>query len=275
MKIFISEEVINKKKSFSFTYLCKYYLEILQTITEEHDEDIDCSFSTQRLEAKLLDAFEEIKIVKIDRKNYITLKDNVIDSKTCETIEETEVLQRAASILRKTILNTKGNKLPENLTTSDLLNGECQIPEHVFDFFSFALSYQCRRRNNANYMTKISSLAEDLIYVSNGRLKTSKHITLGMTLKSLTSSRKIVDIINKYGHCCSYHIIEELETRATITSLNRSKICPEEISKRCDLHTGVAFDNFDRFVETATGKDTLHDTVGIIYYTGNFTAKFF
>lgn len=29
--------------------------------------------------------------------------------------------------------------------------------------------------------------------------------------------------------------------------------------------TGIAFDNFDRFVDTLTGKDTLHDTVGIIY----------
>ncbi|GFS49548.1 hypothetical protein TNCV_2968411 [Trichonephila clavipes] len=28
---------------------------------------------------------------------------------------------------------------------------------------------------------------------------------------------------------------------------------------------GVAFDNFDRYVGTLTGKDTLHDTKGIIY----------
>ena len=31
--------------------------------------------------------------------------------------------------------------------------------------------------------------------------------------------------------------------------------------------TGLAFDNYDRFVETLTGKDTLHDTVGIAYQT--------
>ena len=28
------------------------------------------------------------------------------------------------------------------------------------------------------------------------------------------------------------------------------------------LSTGVAFDNFDRFIETLSGKDTLGDTVG-------------
>ena len=34
-----------------------------------------------------------------------------------------------------------------------------------------------------------------------------------------------------------------------------------------ELGTGVAFDNFNRFVETLSGKDTLHDTVGIVYQT--------
>ncbi|KAH0549583.1 hypothetical protein KQX54_010589 [Cotesia glomerata] len=31
------------------------------------------------------------------------------------------------------------------------------------------------------------------------------------------------------------------------------------------VYTGVAFDNFDRYVDTLNGKETLHDTVGIIY----------
>ena len=31
--------------------------------------------------------------------------------------------------------------------------------------------------------------------------------------------------------------------------------------------TGLAFDNCNHFVETSTGKDTLHDTVGMAYQT--------
>ncbi|CAD6203987.1 GSCOCG00012671001-RA-CDS, partial [Cotesia congregata] len=109
-------------------------------------------------------------------------------------------------------------------------------------------------------------IAADLVYnVSKGKMKTNKHITLGMTLKSLISSRKIVEIINRYGHCCSYHVVEELETEATFSSSTRSELCPDGIKKSSGLNTGVAFDNFDRFVDTASGKDTLHDTVGIIY----------
>ncbi|KAG8177854.1 hypothetical protein JTE90_027120 [Oedothorax gibbosus] len=86
-----------------------------------------------------------------------------------------------------------------------------------------------------------------------------------MSLRSLTSSRKIINIIHRYGHCISYSAIEELETEATYTSVQKSESCPETIVKSPHLCTGVAFDNFDRFVETKSGKDTLHDTVGIIY----------
>jgi hypothetical protein len=39
---------------------------------------------------------------------------------------------------------------------------------------------------------------------------------------------------------------------------------PETLLRRPDLNAGVAFDNFDLFVETLTGKDTLDDTVGIV-----------
>ncbi|GBP33294.1 hypothetical protein EVAR_30882_1 [Eumeta japonica] len=49
------------------------------------------------------------------------------------------------------------------------------------------------------------------------------------------------------------------------TSVSRTEICPEVINKEENLVAGMAFDNYDRFVDTKTGKDTLHDTVGIMY----------
>lgn len=105
--------------------------------------------------------------------------------------------------------------------------------------------------------------------VHNCNIKTPKHICLGMALKSLTSSRKVIDIINRYGHCISYSAVEELETEATFTSTLRTGLCPEAINKTQDLSAGVAYDNYDSFVETKAGKDTLHDTLGIIYQNIN------
>lgn len=42
-------------------------------------------------------------------------------------------------------------------------------------------------------------------------------------------------------------------------------ICPEDIQLSPEYCTGVAFDNCNRFFESCSGKDTLHDAVGIIY----------
>ncbi|GFT40150.1 hypothetical protein TNCV_782741 [Trichonephila clavipes] len=88
---------------------------------------------------------------------------------------------------------------------------------------------------------------------------------MGMTVKRLTSSRKMINILNRLGHCCNYNTLEELETEATISSVNRSQICPPDIIQSPSLSTCVAINNFDRYVDTLTGTDTLDDTVGIIY----------
>jgi len=101
--------------------------------------------------------------------------------------------------------------------------------------------------------------------LTNGRVKPSKQITLGITLKILTSSRKVIDILNRYNQCTTYNVIEELETELTYSSINQLGLCPPSVLLSPKLSTGVAFDNFDRFVETSNGKDTLHDTVGILY----------
>ncbi|GFW34023.1 hypothetical protein TNCV_287071 [Trichonephila clavipes] len=124
--------------------------------------------------------------------------------------------------------------LPAVMKMEDLINGECTIPEKLDRFFK-------------------------------ALIEPSKHITLGMTVKSLTSSRKMINILNRLGHCCNYNTLEKLETEATISSVNRSQICPPDSIQSPSLSTDVTFDNFDRYVDTLTGKDTLHDTVGIIY----------
>ena len=96
-------------------------------------------------------------------------------------------------------------------------------------------------------------------------MKTSKHMTLGMTLKSIRSSRKVFDLMKKFGHCCSYNVVEELETEATSSACNAFNVSPEDALLAPYYCTGLAFDNYDRFVETTSDKDTLHDTVGIFY----------
>lgn len=66
-------------------------------------------------------------------------------------------------------------------------------------------------------------------------------------------------------HMTGYNLAEELETEMTYTAVQDNKLIPTGIDAVRGCSTHVTFDNFDRFVDTTSGKDTMHDTVGIIY----------
>ena len=51
-----------------------------------------------------------------------------------------------------------------------------------------------------------------------GLKKPQKHLMLGIASQSLTGSKKVIEIMNRLGHCASYHTIEEVETEATFES---------------------------------------------------------
>ena len=93
----------------------------------------------------------------------------------------------------------------------------------------------------------------------------SKHLKLGLAVKKLTSSRKVLEILNTCGHTPSYHTIEEIENELTLNATTSTQLMPFGMKLETGLCTGVAVDNFDRYVETTSGKDILHDTVGIAY----------
>ena len=81
----------------------------------------------------------------------------------------------------------------------------------------------------------------------------------------MTGSKKVVEILNRYGYCTNYTIIEEIEYELTFSVTSETRIFPKEMVLDPGFCIGIAFDNFDRFVETLSRKDTLHDTMGIAY----------
>ena len=84
-------------------------------------------------------------------------------------------------------------------------------------------------------------------------------------MKSLTGSRKVIEVLNRLGHSISYSAVEEIETELTFEGTKENRLIPQQMTMDSEAGVGLAFDNFDRFVETLSGKDTLHDTVGIAY----------
>lgn len=266
---FIRKNVIEKGRCYFLSYLHRYYVDLLEKVSVEHSDKIDVTFTPQHLEDKIIKILsQQIKFFTTHNKKVIAPNHlRAIDDEVFENLKDEDILQRAALLLRNSILEIKKKPLPDIISTQHLIDGEASVPQKLLDFYYTMLGGCSRKRkNSAKCARQVHSYSEDIVYaVHNGKIKTSKHIMLGILLKSLTSSRKVIDIINRYGHCISYQGIEELETESTYTSIAKSSLCPENIKKTPDLCTGVAYDNFDRFVETRNGKDTLHDTVGIIY----------
>ena len=169
--------------------------------------------------------------------------------------------------LRNSVKSIKKQNSSETINVNDIIEGDCQIPELLFEFMcNLVQGPDTRWKDSVDDFIKIKSLCSDIIYIiTKGRIKPAKHLTLGLAMKSLTSSRKVLTILNRYGHSINYTLAEELETELTYTSVDENRLIPSGISLTGNLSTHVAYDNYDRFVETLSGKDTLHDTVGIIY----------
>ena len=72
----------------------------------------------------------------------------------------------------------------------------------------------------------MKSIGQDLIYNStNGRKKTVKHAQLGILIKRKTGSKYLIEILNRLGHCTSYHETNALETHFSETQItNRNEV---------------------------------------------------
>ena len=122
--------------------------------------------------------------------------------------------------------------------------------------------------NPEKYSDKVDRYAEStsqdaLFLVNGGHIKPEKHISLGIAIKSISGSRKLINILKWFGHCVNYHCIEELETDVASAIERQGEACPDGTVK--SLPMGVAFDNYDELSNTLSVANTLHDTIGILY----------
>ena len=189
-------------------------------------------------------------------------------NETLTSTKEDVKIKEVAFLIRKSILDCKHQPLPENITLEDVRKGEVETPEILEKFLTYLIAGPDSRMHESDVkQRRIKSISDDVIYATTGRKKKpSKHLMLGMAIKSLTGSKTVLQILNRYGYCSSYNTIQEIETELTFEANKRQEILPYGMELGIN-DTGIAWDNYDCFVETKDGKDTLHDTVGISYQT--------
>lgn len=271
VKEFVVVNVIKKCDSFYLKDIYNLYKQVYLEISNDHS--LNLSFTSGYLKTRLDKIFKGNVLFSRYKREIIVYPKNMqfinavkICTSNNRTVERD--IGAIAFKLRRDILNVKRNNLPPNPTIKHIIQGECEIPPLVKLFFVNLLSGPrcggCHLEKRKE--TKIDSLCHDVIYcTTNGRIKPSKQMELGLVMKSLTGSRKVLNILNRLGHTASYSVIEELETELTYSSIETNSFIPDDVVCLPSLGTAVAFDNYDRFVETLSGKNTLHDTVGVLY----------
>ena len=125
-----------------------------------------------------------------------------------------------ALLLREEINRAERFPLSNNLKTKDIKRGEVTVPELVTNFFQNLIGVPDVRRWESNFKKiRIKSMSEDAVFAATAGLKKpQKHLILGIALKNLTGSRKVIEIMNRLGHCVSYHTVKEIEKEATFES---------------------------------------------------------
>jgi hypothetical protein len=272
LKEYLRRSVVDENEVQMLIDINNHYRDIFKEITgNEFDET---NHTVQKLEGKIRSEFgEEIHISKGATKrgniiyNSSLSVEEVIRKESLHNQKDEVKVREVAFLLRKKIMEMEYDPLPEELKLNDIKKGEISIPDLLLKFFTYLIGGPDSRRSHAeSKKIRINSLSQDTIFAAtSGKRKPAKHLKLGIALKSLTGSKKVIQILNRYGHCPSYNTIQELETELTYEANKNMEISPYGMKKGNELGTGIAWDNYDCFVETTSGKNTLHDTVGICY----------
>ena len=89
----------------------------------------------------------------------------------------------------------------------------------------------------------VNSSADDAIFATTrGLSKPAKHVLLGLGLKRLIGSRRVIEIMNRFGHSIGYHVAEGLETELAMSVKERAESIPDGLLGKTGLATGLAWD---------------------------------
>ena len=115
---------------------------------------------------------------------------------------------------------------------------------------------------------QVISIAQDIIHCSsNSRTKLPKHIGLALCVHHLTSSRLVITLLNKMGHCCSYDELRAADTSIAAEVLAKADeygtVVPSNIAPGPFLQ--LAADNTDINEETLDGKNTTRATSMVVF----------
>ena len=100
--------------------------------------------------------------------------------------------------------------------------------------------------------------------VTRGKVLTAKHFALGMGLDKMTRSIKLIQLVNKLGHCIDYNsvcgILTAQAQRSSELAKSSSILPLTPTNSNSSVKTWFLVDNYDEKVETNCGGDSVNIT---------------
>lgn len=179
----------------------------------------------------------------------------------------------------RNLVNDVPAKIPHPPDSSDLTIEkaiDCTPPElfHLISIISNQLeeipvnihAYSEEDLAAGNY-NKIISICQDILGLQ-GK-STPKAVGLGTTLRHVTGSKYILNLLNGLGHAPSYDTILRVETALAYQQQQNQESGNLPPGFRQEVLTNLVYDNIDFLEETLSGSGTSHYTNGIMFQVGD------
>lgn len=161
-------------------------------------------------------------------------------------------LYDVAIALRMSMNEVKDKKMPWPPISTDFSEEKVlqMIPVKLFNFISWCFGFSDTPEMDKHvklgeeHLKKVLSICQDMLFInSNGRMQTPKSLALGMTVRQLTRSSQLTDILNGFGHCASRYAVLTHETDLAKLAVTSDSNIPKDIIK--GKFTCLVFDNND------------------------------
>lgn len=305
----IEKRIINNKEILLLGYLLKKFISCVKDI-EDTTVPFQAARLKRRIEQRYPQIVFHFS--KTMNKGTLVYSDNVVpgdvaddvmdlncdteeesdDEHTEEETEEThsscemhrcssQQLFHAGMEIRKLLNESKGidSGWPPDSHDLTIELATASIPPKLFNFVALILGYSnepamdVRVQLEDSERCKVVSICQDLVYgESKGRKQTHKSLALGMAVRELTGSVKVVEILHGLGHSVSSATVYKHDSAlAVASSRGQDIIIPRNIN--AGLFATIVWDNNDFNEETPSGKGTTHVANGIMIQNGVTTLE--
>ena len=264
----VRNSILNNNKPELLTSLLKRYKDLHLTCGGEASA-LE-SYTTQNLSKRLRTKFDESKLTILSESHKLgslVFKFGTTAEEARKLLSASDadknVMKNCAQILRKAISTSTKTPLKTE-SAEDVIKGEAVIPDKV-DYF-FKKLYNDKGKSRRKRRLVESSSADAVFCCSGSQLLPGKHIRLGLALKSISGSQRVVKLMNRNGHCASDETLRRIDMDIEESiNLDSGGNVPKGIAKQSGRSVGTAWDNLDINMETLSGLGTIHHTYGIVY----------